>query len=385
MTPTLPVSAAHYSDCAGESHDLALLPEPPLQEQFSINVCDPGFQSQHKIDQRVAGLTVAAQQIALQGSPKGDAVPAVQRRRIGIKPPHEALCHHPHALGNADITGPHFAKRQVHVGKHGVKQLLAEVLARLTAILETTHDQRHHQRQRVKPAINRICHAMIGKKGWCTRHFHSVPVKDLGHLLLAALSPAKHISKPSGFLAFHHKFIPLRYRSGQAGSPAFPSHDYFRARRMTRGLFDAFPAARAIVASLFVPLLALTLAACESRISAHGHTIDATELDQIRPGETRLVDLQDILGLPSFEGAFGSGKVYYVSEVMIEPPGGRKRASTRTVIVISLDDGETVTNVEVRDESSGKTIAYLDEKTPTPGDNFGVADQLFSTLRRKPR
>jgi len=154
---------------------------------------------------------------------------------------------------------------------------------------------------------------------------------------------------------------------------------------MTRGLFDAFPAARAIVASLAVPLLALTLAACESRISSHGHTIDATELDQIVPGETRLVDLEDILGVPSFEGAFDSGRIYYVSEVMIEPPGGRKRASARTVIIISLDDDETVTNVEIRDENSGNTIAYLDEKTPTPGDNFGVADQLFSTLRRQQR
>ena len=154
---------------------------------------------------------------------------------------------------------------------------------------------------------------------------------------------------------------------------------------MTRGLFDAFPAARAIVASLAVPLLALTLAACESRISSHGHTIDATELDQIVPGETRLVDLEDILGVPSFEGAFDSGRIYYVSEVLIEPPGGRKRASARTVIIISLDDDETVTNVEIRDENSGNTIAYLDEKTPTPGDNFGVADQLFSTLRRQQR
>jgi len=154
---------------------------------------------------------------------------------------------------------------------------------------------------------------------------------------------------------------------------------------MTRGLFDAFPAARAIVASLAVPLLALTLAACESRISSHGHTIDATELDQIVPGETRLVDLEDILGVPSFEGAFDSGRIYYVSEVMIEPPGGRKRASARTVIIISLDDDETVTNVEIRDENSGNTIAYLDEKTPTPGDNFSVADQMFSTLRRQQR
>ena len=154
---------------------------------------------------------------------------------------------------------------------------------------------------------------------------------------------------------------------------------------MTRGLFDAFPAPRRLFLSLAAGLVAITMTACESRISSHGHAIDALELDQIIPGETRLGDLQELLGRPSFEGAFDSGKIYYISEVMVEPPAGRKRASTRTLIVISLDDAQVVSAIEVRDETSGNTIAYLDERSPTPGDTFGVAEQLFSTLRRKPK
>ena len=154
---------------------------------------------------------------------------------------------------------------------------------------------------------------------------------------------------------------------------------------MTRGLFDAFPTARRGFISLCVGVLAIGVASCESRISAHGHAVDSTELDQIIPGETRLADLEAVLGRPSFEGAFDSGKIYYISEVMIEPPAGRKRTSARTLIVISLDDTRTVSAIEVRDETSGKTIAYLDERSPTPGDTFGVTEQMFSTLRRKPR
>ena len=129
---------------------------------------------------------------------------------------------------------------------------------------------------------------------------------------------------------------------------------------MARGLFDALPGRSQLRYALIA------------------------ELDQIVPGQTSLVDLTAILGKPSFEGAFDSGKVYYLSEVMVEPPGGRKRASTRTLIVISLDD-DIVRDIEVRDESTGKTIAYLDERSPTPGDTFGVTEQIFSTLRRKPR
>ena len=137
--------------------------------------------------------------------------------------------------------------------------------------------------------------------------------------------------------------------------------------------------------ALIVAILAMGLASCESRISSHGHAVDAEELNQIVPGETRLADLQAVLGRPSFEGAFESGKVYYISEGMVEPPGGRKRASTRTLIVISLDGKDIVTAIEVRDETSGKTIAYLDERSPTPGDTFGVTEQMFSTLGRKPK
>ena len=153
---------------------------------------------------------------------------------------------------------------------------------------------------------------------------------------------------------------------------------------MTRCLFDALPGRRGFRSALLAGVISLSLVGCEATIAPHGHAVDATELDQIVPGQTSLVDLTAILGKPSFEGAFDSGKVYYLSEVMVEPPGGRKRASTRTLIVISLED-DIVRDIEVRDETSGKTIAYLDERSPTPGDNFGVTEQIFSTLRRKPR
>ena len=154
---------------------------------------------------------------------------------------------------------------------------------------------------------------------------------------------------------------------------------------MTRGLIDALPGAHRLRMALVAMIAAIALAGCESTIAPHGHSIDSIELDQIVPGQTTRADVRAVLGTPSFEGAFDSGKIYYLSEVMIEPPGGRKRLSARTMIVIALDEAGVVTEIEVRDETSGNRIAYLDEKSPTPGDNFGVTEQIFSTLRRKPR
>ena len=154
---------------------------------------------------------------------------------------------------------------------------------------------------------------------------------------------------------------------------------------MTRGLIDALPGAHRLRMALVAMIAAIALAGCESTIAPHGHSIDSIELDQIVPGQTTRADVRAVLGTPSFEGAFDSGKIYYLSEVMIEPPGGRKRLSARTMIVIALNEAGVVTEIEVRDETSGNRIAYLDEKSPTPGDNFGVAEQIFSTLRRQPR
>jgi hypothetical protein len=34
------------------------------------------------------------------------------------------------------------------------------------------------------------------------------------------------------------------------------------------------------------------------------------------------------------------------------------------------------------DEKSGLNIAHIDDKTPTPGDTYGVIEQIFSNLRR---
>lgn len=153
---------------------------------------------------------------------------------------------------------------------------------------------------------------------------------------------------------------------------------------MTRGLFDALAAITALRRVAIIAAIGLGLAGCEARITSHGQTVDANEVDQIVPGETTRFDLESILGRPSIEGAFGSGKVYYISDVMIEPAAGKKRNSSRTMFIFTLDKDDIVREIEVRDETSGNVIAHLDDKTPTPGDTFGIAEQLFSTLRRRP-
>ena len=77
---------------------------------------------------------------------------------------------------------------------------------------------------------------------------------------------------------------------------------------MTRLTFITMNALRELATFGLLSIVLMGLAACESRIRTHGHTIDEAELAKIELGKSKKSDLIFILGKPSFDGAFGSGK-----------------------------------------------------------------------------
>ena len=136
---------------------------------------------------------------------------------------------------------------------------------------------------------------------------------------------------------------------------------------------------------IFVGLttLLLSLAGCGERLSSHGHAIDAYDLQELAIGETTKADVLFALGKPSFEGAFGSGKIYYVTQNMVQPAGGRKETNTREIVTFQFDENDTLQDIIVTDEETGIAIATLKSKTPTPGADLGVIEQIFSNVRRR--
>ena len=144
---------------------------------------------------------------------------------------------------------------------------------------------------------------------------------------------------------------------------------------------------RQFVMPLWAPIIAgvifVSLAGCESKTMTHGHSIDEAMLDEIRIGQSTRIDLLASFGKPSFNGAFNSGKIYYVSQYMIEPAGGKKQTETRQIVAFTLNGDDIVTAIDLIDETSGKNVVYLNEKTPTQGDNLGATDQVFSNMKRR--
>ncbi|MGB1044903.1 MAG: outer membrane protein assembly factor BamE [Candidatus Puniceispirillaceae bacterium] len=126
-----------------------------------------------------------------------------------------------------------------------------------------------------------------------------------------------------------------------------------------------------------------TVSACGDRVSSHGHVINESELKQITIGTTTKADIVQLLGQPSFAGAFDTQKLYYSSQVMLQPVASVKQTQRRVIYIFTLNKNNVLEAVDLVDKDDGLTIAHIDDKTPTPGDRFGILDQVFTNIRRQ--
>ena len=125
------------------------------------------------------------------------------------------------------------------------------------------------------------------------------------------------------------------------------------------------------------------LAGCGERISNHGHVINQAEMDTIKIGQTNRADIIDMLGRPSFEGAFDSRKIYYVSQIMELQVAGINKTKSRVIYAFSFDTNNDLQSLDLIDEKRSLNVAHIDAKTPTPGNTFNAIEQIFLNLKRR--
>ena len=137
-------------------------------------------------------------------------------------------------------------------------------------------------------------------------------------------------------------------------------------------------------ALFFIASLGLAaVGGCGDRISSHGHIINENELKQINIGTTTRADILDMLGQPSFKGAFDTQKLYYSSQVMLQPVASTKQTQKRIIYIFTLDDNNILQSIDLMNKVAGLQLAHIDDQTPTPGDTFGILEQVFSNLKRQ--
>ena len=125
------------------------------------------------------------------------------------------------------------------------------------------------------------------------------------------------------------------------------------------------------------------MSGCGDRISSHGHVINESELKQITIGTTTKADIVQLLGQPSFAGAFDTQKLYYSSQVMLQPVASVKQTQRRIIYIFTLNKNNVLEAIDLVNKDDGLLIAHIDDKTPTPGDTFGILDQVFTNMRRQ--
>ena len=145
--------------------------------------------------------------------------------------------------------------------------------------------------------------------------------------------------------------------------------------------FYASPMSRLITPVVIATFL--SLGACSNVVQTHGRLIEAAELEQVQIGTTTRADIISLFGQPSFEGAFNSGRIYYNQQTMLQKVAGLNTTQSRELIMFSFDKNNMLLDVEIKDEKSDISIATSERKTPTPGQNLTVIDQIFSNLRRR--
>ena len=134
---------------------------------------------------------------------------------------------------------------------------------------------------------------------------------------------------------------------------------------------------------IFLLILMIVVSACEAITTTHGRLIEPADLDRLELGATTQAETIAILGPPSFEGAFNSGRLYYNNQKMAKRVGGETLTIERELMILIFDNNDKLQGIELRDKNSDKKIVKLESKTPTPGDTLTIVDQLFSNLRRK--
>jgi outer membrane protein assembly factor BamE (lipoprotein component of BamABCDE complex) len=125
---------------------------------------------------------------------------------------------------------------------------------------------------------------------------------------------------------------------------------------------------------------ALLTGACTARIDQRGNKPDEDQVVQINPGVDDKNRVAELLGYPSSVSTFNDRTWYYISKRTKTIAFWTPEVLDQEVLQISFDDAGIVQDMRIYGQQDGRTIAYVDRKTPTPGNDLTLLQQLFGNL-----
>ena len=129
-------------------------------------------------------------------------------------------------------------------------------------------------------------------------------------------------------------------------------------------------------------IVALSVAACTSSISTHGHRLDAAALAQIEPGQSAEGDVVQLLGSPSSLATFDDRTWYYVSQRTERHSFYHTTVVAQDVVAIEFDEQGTVSRIDRHDLNGARDVDLVDRETPTSGNEMSVLEQFLGNIGR---
>ncbi len=137
-----------------------------------------------------------------------------------------------------------------------------------------------------------------------------------------------------------------------------------------------------LILGAFCVLVLLLLISCAAQETTHGNQLDAIDIDKIQIGNTSEIELQIILGPPSFKGSFASKKLYYLDVKRQSPLGRQAVISSSDLYAFEFDENNILLDM-AKITKLPKSIDYDSENTIAPGIQIGILEQIFFNLRRR--
>lgn len=139
-----------------------------------------------------------------------------------------------------------------------------------------------------------------------------------------------------------------------------------------------------LMAMLGAPLLS---GCVEEGIFAHpsqtrGNKVDPELLSQLVVGTSSRADATALIGSPTARGSFDDNTWIYIGETTKPRIGGTLEVEDQHIVVLSFDGGGILRKIEQRGMEDSSKVAVVERKTPSPGNNASILQQLLGNVGR---
>ena len=139
---------------------------------------------------------------------------------------------------------------------------------------------------------------------------------------------------------------------------------------------------RHLISGAFCLLVLLLLISCAAQETIHGNQIDDVDINKIQIGNTSKIELQSILGPPSFKGSFASRKLQQLEVKRQSPLGRQAIINSSDLYAFEFDENDILLDM-TKITKLPKLVDFDSEKTIAPGIQIGILEQIFFNLRRR--